>query len=203
MTPVRALLQGPARLLSAPRRLMGMALPARVSVIMAIFLVLLTITAYVGFFLSNDRTHWYEWTRPARVLGILTLVALTPFVLYHTLRLWLEGDASRYPEIDRAWREGNAALAAAGIDLRELPLFLLLGPSDDRMCDRLMKSAGYDLIVSGEPQGARPLRFYADRNGIYLHCAGLGCLGRLTATAGGGRRGDVSAITSTLVAGMG
>ncbi|MCA9148326.1 MAG: hypothetical protein KDA92_03450, partial [Planctomycetales bacterium] len=204
MAPIRALFYAPSRMLSAPRRLMGLALPARVGILAAIFLLLLTITAYVGFFLSNDRTHWYEWTRPGRVLGILTLVALTPVVLYHTLRLWLEGDASRFPEIDRAWQEGIATLESHGIDVREYPLFLILGPSDERMCDRLMGATGYECTVNGEPRGARPLRFYADERGVYLFCAGLGCLGRMASLHGGGRAaGAGPSITSTLVAGQG
>ena len=183
---------------------MGLALPTRVAVLLALFLVLLTITAYTGFFLSNDRAHWSEWTRPSRVLAILVLLVVTPIVLRQALRLWLEGDKSRFPDIDRAWQEGLSLLEQQQLDIRELPLFLLLGGSNDRMCDAVMEAAGYEWLVAGQPQGVWPLRWYANQRAIFVCTPGLGCLSAFSAAAQQATRsqGGTSSITSTLVAGQ-
>ena len=58
---------------------------------------------------------------------IVMLVFLISIVTYFSVKLWLEGELSAFDDIDRAWRAGVAELERHGLDLREIPLFLLLG----------------------------------------------------------------------------
>ncbi len=120
--PFRWLVSWPLKLIGAPRRLMSLELPLRVAVMLAIFLVVLTVTGFVAFFIS-DRAHWYERAQPSYILIVLVLLIAIPIVVYHALRLWLEGDLARFPDLDEAWREGMVALQQNGLDLSQLTLF--------------------------------------------------------------------------------
>jgi hypothetical protein len=176
--PFRWLFGWPLRLIGAPRRLMSLELPMRVAVLLAIVLVVLTVTGFVAFIIS-DSAHWYERARPSYILIVLSLLVAIPIVVYHALRLWLEGDLARFPDIDEAWREGMVALQQNGLDLSQLPLFLILGAPDQRQADNLMRASGMSFIVESLPTGRAPLRWYANDTAIFLFTIGTGCLSRL------------------------
>src|ERR1041385_7978288 len=103
--PFRLLFSAPLAVLSAPRRLMGLALAGRVAVLVAIFLVLCTITAYVAFLFSHKRADYRIWFETWRIIVILGLLVAIPLIVHRALKLWLEGDVSQFPDIDYAWKE--------------------------------------------------------------------------------------------------
>ena len=62
LLPFKLLFRIPAMLITAPQRLMGMALPTRVAVFVAIFLVTCTIVAYTSFALQSDAASCAVWS---------------------------------------------------------------------------------------------------------------------------------------------
>jgi hypothetical protein len=92
-----------------------------------------------------------------------------------------EAEASDFPDIDAAWEEGLSAVNEAGIDLTEAPLFLVLGrPAAPE--EALFAAAQLQLTVKQAPRrGDAPLHVYANRDGIYVTCAGASLLGRQAA----------------------
>ena len=113
LAPLRALLYAPTRLLGSAQRLLGLSLPARVALMLAVFMVLVSIAAFVAWLLTpvEERTDFRVWLEPWHLLVILALLAVIPLMTYWALKLWLEGDVSKYPDIDRAWHEGLQELA--------------------------------------------------------------------------------------------
>ena len=216
-TPVRWLLSLPMWVISSPRRVWGLSLPARAAVL--VFLVLLTCTlAAIGAILwtkqaADIRNYFYNATFPI----VLVLVFVIPIVVYYWLKLWLEGDVSRFPDIDAAWKEGLAALAENGFDPTSLPIFLVIGAPDERLTKSIFKATAFDFVVRDTPAGLAPLRFYADERSLYITCIDTGRLGKLhrLAKAGGGgggkpHGGDVrgtmepsGGVRGTMVAGGG
>jgi hypothetical protein len=100
--------------------------------------------------------------------------------------LWLvwaeEEEVSDFPDIDRAWAEAMRALGEAGIDLQEVPLFLVLGsPAVGE--DFLFEAAQLPFTVKSVPLYAdAPLRIYANRqDGIFVTCTRITRLGRRAA----------------------
>jgi hypothetical protein len=92
------------------------------------------------------------------------------------LLTWQE--ATLFPDIDAAWDEAVAALNRAGIDLTEVPLFLVLGRSEATE-EALFEAASLRLRVRQTPAGVgAPLHVYADADGIYVTCPGASLLGR-------------------------
>lgn len=204
--PFRFVLKGPTYLIAAPRKIWGMKPAMRAAVSLAILMLLCTTAAALAF--------WYAPTaRPGKdyILGWVTVMVLLivalPVSTYYLIRLWLEGDVSKYPDIDQAWDEGVAALAEQGLDVTDLPLFVVLGVANETECAALMAAARVTGPIAGVPRGLAPLRWYASSNAIYLFCTGLGRLGRLSelAAAGGGRGGGAGGganpIAATMVAG--
>ncbi|HEX3726220.1 MAG TPA: hypothetical protein VHV08_08250, partial [Pirellulales bacterium] len=110
-----------------PRKLLGMSLAARAALLIGVFLVCCVVTAYVAFYFSQNRTPWELWWRPGRIAVLTLLVIVIPLVVYQALRLWLEGETSRFPDIDYAWNAGLAELQRHGLVLTEIPIFLVLG----------------------------------------------------------------------------
>jgi hypothetical protein len=78
------------------------------------------------------------------------------------------GEASPYPQLDEAWREGLEALAQAKIDLQEAPVYLLVGGAAERI-DGLVRATGWTWDVPLTPK--RPnsaLRMCATRDAVFI-----------------------------------
>jgi len=103
------------------------------------------------------------------------------------------GEGAEFTDIYDAWQAGMMALKSAGIDIREVPLFLILGRPESGE-DSLFAASQLPLPVRNEPRNpAAPLHFFGNNEGVYITCCGASLTGtyvaQLTATqleAGGG-----------------
>lgn len=200
--PLRAIL-APTRLLGGAQRLLGLSLPARVSIMLAVFMVLAAIAAFVAWLLTpvEERTDFRVWLEPWHLLVILALLAVIPLMTYWALKLWLEGDVSKYPDIDRAWQEGLQELARQGLDLANVPLFVVLGADNESAADRLVAASAQPWLVKSVPDGRAALRWYASEKAVLLAATGVGALSQVNrwgpaspavaAPAPGGLRGTL------------
>ena len=202
------------RLLDSSRRLSGLSLPARVAILTAILLVLVVAFAIVSFiYFTPTRANVWARITPGFCIATAILVLVIPPVLYKALQLWLEGDVSPYPDIDRAWKAGLDELDGLQIDLQQVPLFLVLGASSLRQEKALLDAAKLDLGIREVPAGSAPIHWYAGPNGVYLVCSALGCQSRIAALGGEAMSADRSpaaprqqgggSIRGTVVVGQG
>jgi len=183
--PLRALLYAPSRLISSSRRVAGLSLPARVAIIVWFFLVICAVVTLIAFYHTQDRSFVKAKLTPAFIAVIASLVLLIPIVLYKALKLWLEGESSPFPDIDRAWRAGLAELDRQGLDQSQIPLFLVLGSEGDNQEKALFDASRLNFNARAIPPGPAALHWYANPEAIYLCCTGVGCLSRLAELAAG------------------
>lgn len=179
LAPLRLLLQ-PQKILSLPRRLISISIPAKGAWLTFLFLIVCALTVF-GFWYFNPQRlddSGAFWTR-GKLAVVIPLGLLTPWVVYWALRLWLEGEASPFPDIDEAWRAGVQALAQQGVDLREMPVFLVLGSSGSDLERAVFEASRLDLPIKGVPTGRPALAWYAGPSGVYLVASQVGCLSRL------------------------
>ncbi len=98
--------------------------------------------------------------------------------LYRLFNLDIEPVGSEFPDIDRAWDQAIDALGRADIALDNAPLFLVLGwPSASE--DDFFRAGGIKgpvRQVPGDPTA--PLHITANRDGVWLTCAGACLLGQ-------------------------
>jgi hypothetical protein len=87
-------------------------------------------------------------------------------------------EASDFPDIDQAWDEAIKALDQGSIDITEVPLFLIVGkPAAPE--EAMFAAAQLNLSVKQSPRRAEaPLHVYANRDGVYVTCAGACLSGR-------------------------
>ncbi|MCI0680639.1 MAG: hypothetical protein L0Y71_00930 [Gemmataceae bacterium] len=124
------------------------------------------------------RAPWPELEDYWLVILGLTIYAIS-WILWWIWRLLIDDVPSYHPDIDAAWEEAKAALQTARIDLRNRPLFLILGrpESGER---NLFDAAELKLEVKPTPADPRaPLRVCADNASIFVTCVGVSLLGRL------------------------
>ena len=176
--PLRALLSSPGSISSGARKLASISLAARISFLVAVFLVFAVVA---GYYAAKDDPRFAFWQE--NPYWIPVLVVVIPIVLYYVLRLWLEGEVSRFPDIDYAWKAGIAEMRANGLDLQYTPLFLVLGSPGDLQEKGLFHATQLPLRVREVPTGAAALHWFAEPNGIYLVCTDVGCLSKLAAMA--------------------
>jgi hypothetical protein len=118
--------------------------------------------------------HWYL---PILFLIFLGLVWLGVYLWY----LLTEEDVSDYPDIDAAWKEAMTALVEAGIDLKRVSVFLILGQTaggEDYLFEAAVPSTARPLRVRGAPRRLAPLHVYATEDAVYVTCARCSVLGR-------------------------
>jgi hypothetical protein len=79
-----------------------------------------------------------------------------------------------------AWQAGLKALEENGLEITSIPLFLILGSSDERQEQVLMQNSGQSFRVEGIPRGPAPIHWYANPDCIFLVCSEVGSLSTLS-----------------------
>lgn len=188
--PVRAVqslitaISSPGRFFGSGARLFGLSLPARVSIIVA---VLLVIGVTVHLLLAHFTQHRYLKPLihdPKYLAGTVVLVVLIPLVVYFMVKFWLEGEVSPYQEIDLAWKAGLDELERHGIDITLTPLYLVLGAAGDAQEKAIFEACRMSLNLVGVPQGPAALHWYANPDAIYLVTSQTSALSWLAGNAG-------------------
>ena len=179
--PLRMLVELTMGFVPGSKRMLSLSLPARVALLVAVFLVVCVATAFVAFYQTENRASWNYWVNPVRVTVIAVLLVVIPVVVYQVLRLWLTGVRSRFPDIDEAWRAGLAELQRCGIDLSETPIFLILGSADEALEKAVFGAARLDLRIRDLPQGPAALHWFATGEAVYLALTNTSCLSNLAA----------------------
>ncbi len=175
-TPVRLLFTSPEKLITGPKRLLGLSLPARLAVLAALFLGL---AIAVGIYQRRDKD--VDLLRNLTLLLLMWVVI--PPLIYVVLQVWLEPELAEFEDIDKAWQAGVAELRQNGLELSDLPLFLLLGSAGEFYERDLFDATKLSLTVSQFPQGRSALRWYATAEAIYLVAGDVGRLSLVNSTA--------------------
>ncbi len=177
--PIRALFYAPGRVFSGSKRLARISLPARVAILTTIFLIVCVVVSLIIFAQTEYASFWGAKVGWQFWIAVTALVIVIPIVLYKTLKLWLEGDVSPFPDIDHAWKAGLAELAVHGLSLSETPLFLILGSAGETHEKAIFDASRLSLNVREIPQGPAALHWYANADGVYLVCSDTSSLSRL------------------------
>ena len=194
LTPFRIIFVDlPFKIIQAPRRLVGLSVPARVAFMVAIFLVICVVTERLAYVFNKQMVPWRDSFTWGHWLAILALTAAAPIAVYKALQLWLEGEVSRFPDIDFAWKAGLAELAKNGIDLTETPVFLILGSASEAHEKSVVDGARLRLRMREIPAGPAALHWYANPEGVYIFCTETSALSKL-ANAADKLKSDVTSM---------
>jgi hypothetical protein len=192
-TPIRALFTSPDRLRSAGRRPFRISVPARVAFAVAFVLVVCVIIWLVVVANDPNAARLGTLTKLGYIVGILFLVVVIPILVYKVLRLLTAPDVSPFRDIDLAWAKGTAALEQNGLDLAEIPIFLVLGSADEVHEKCLFEGSGLRLNLGEIPTGPGAIHWYANPEGIYICGTDTGCLSKLAEKAKAGWEKEQSA----------
>lgn len=170
-----------AKIAAIPRRLLALSLPAKVALLLVLFLVFCVATVWAAFMRDPNLVPWrHSWT-VWRLLAVLGLVVAIPPVVYRALRLWLEGEDSRFADIDFAWKAGVEELERGGLHLQNIPIFMVLGSAGESHERGLFNASRLSLRVREAPPGPAALHWYGNPDAIFLVCSDAGLLSRLAA----------------------
>jgi len=100
--PIRMFLDTPSRLMAGSRRLFGISMAARVAILVWLLLIVCATLSVLAFlWMTPERSTVDVKLNFNFFLVVSILIVVIPLVVYQTLRLWMEGDISRFPDIDR------------------------------------------------------------------------------------------------------
>jgi hypothetical protein len=154
-----------SRLVAIPR---SWSVAGRSAVLLALFLVIAAVTVWLIVLFRPSSVPWRHSMTVGHFLAVIGLMIVSPFVFYHAIRLWVEGERSQFPDLEYAWKAGLEALQRNGLSLDSIPVFLILGSSGERQERALLNAAGMGLRVRGVPEGPAPLHWYANSERIYI-----------------------------------
>jgi hypothetical protein len=158
------------------RGFMALSLPARIAWATAFFLtffVLLTLCALL-FSGGSGWTTLQAWWSPGKGLSVIGLVLLVSVLVYYAARLWLHRDGFRFPDIDAAWRAAVEEMERQQIDLRNSPLFLVIGCDGQEQERAIIGDAPVKFLVVSSPSGSGPLHAYAGHDGVFVCLSSIG-----------------------------
>lgn len=196
MAWLAALLTFPFRGLAAlTRRFLGLSLPARIAWSVGVIQLLLCLFTLLLVVMSGGRMAFQSWWTPGKGLLLLLLLLLVPLFVFLALRLWLHQEVSRWRDIEQAWNEAVAELKRQQVDVRNAPLFLVLGTDGRDDEQSLMQMSPTPFVVVAAPPGSAPLHVYAGHDGIFV-C--LSAIGQCCTLAASWRRADAKPPAAAL-----
>jgi len=143
------------------------------------FLIVAIITVVLAIFSSGWIKPWNvvtEWQFIQNWWCGILFLALYAFVrtIHYFYRLLLMEEDSPYPDIDRAWAAGMDALARNGLDIRSIPIFPILGLTEEEEAQFFL-GAKFDarVVAPGIDETPMPLRFHANRESLFISCPGV------------------------------
>lgn len=158
-------------LASIPRLFAALSLAGRIAACVAVFQLLVVLLATLVVIVGDDQQVIEAWRRWDRLAVLAILLVLTPFLVHQAAKLWLEREASRYPDILEAWRGALTELNRQGISLTEVPLFLVVGSSSGDEEERLLAEAPCQFTVSAAPKGDAALHVYGGEDAVFVSLA--------------------------------
>jgi hypothetical protein len=170
----------PLQLVSEAGRFWGLSLPARVAIVTALTLVTAVLTIVIANVIRNSMPELFRQYGWQAGLAVGVLLLLIPLLTYHAVRLWLEGDPARFPDIEAAFAAGLDAMQEVGLDFRNLPVFLVLGVPDEKQSQLLAHASGLKFDKGNVPPGPAPLKWYIGNDAVYLVCCDASQLARLS-----------------------
>jgi hypothetical protein len=179
----------PSRWATIPRKLAQISLPALVAIVVFLFLTAVAIGWRI-YLAGQERTYEAPWF--ARIPLLVVLIILITIIAYYTVKVWIEGEGSPFEDIDRAWQAGIEALERNHFDLRQIPLFLIVGSEGPDQNRVLLGASRLSLTVENVPPGPAALHWYANQDAVYLVCTEVGCISKLAHQA---RQGGVSTVS--------
>ncbi|MCY2977148.1 MAG: hypothetical protein NTU79_00595 [Planctomycetota bacterium] len=180
-TPIRQLFTWFVQCLPGVRVISRWTIPTKWSMMALLFLLLIWVAAFVKHvFEGEEKEGWdsYEWL----VWGVYAppmIAAITIFV-YFFIKLFLKEEVSRFPELDRIWREGLDQADAKEISIVDAPLFLVLGTSQQREVRSMTGLMGIEFAVETPVSVSPPISFFASERGIFVFLNGCNCISRLS-----------------------
>ena len=168
--PLYTVVSSPTWYFSAPGKILGLSVPWRVGAFTGLSLTVIVsvVSALQVYnpdlfgkalqFTTNDRLKYLGLIAPL-VLAFSVLTGLST-------QFWLMGFPRRFPLIDNAWKRGLAELQMEGIELTEVPLFLICGIADTAGATALMQASGLRLGIRPTKSESQPLLWFtADKDG--------------------------------------
>ncbi len=152
-------------------RLTPVTVPGCASCLTSLFLVITVIIAAVIFFTDPDHVPWEHTVGWFRIGMVVALVIAIPMLIGRLIRLWMEGESSRFPDMDFAWNAGLFALGTNGLSIRSIPIYLILGTKSEQQERAIFANANLGMRVEGVPEGPAPIHWYANPDGIYICCS--------------------------------
>ncbi len=170
----------PLLIVSEAGRFWGLSLPARVAIVTALTLLTAVLTIVIVNVIRNSMPELFRQYGWQAGLAVGILLLLIPLLTYHAVRLWLEGDPARFPDIEAAFTAGLDAMQEVGLDFRNLPVFLVIGVPDEKQSQLLAQASGLKFDKGNVPPGPAPLKWYIGSDAVYLVCCDASQLARLS-----------------------
>ncbi|MCA9128404.1 MAG: hypothetical protein KDB22_15060 [Planctomycetales bacterium] len=162
------------------KKLPGVSLPMRLALMTFIFLLIVVTTAVVTYSFSDSATkNYWQWIVAA------LLVFVIPVVVYYLVKISMQKEESKFPDIDRIWATGLDECARQGIYINNVPLFLVQGARDHRQASQLIRASQIPFSVTVPTQEDSDIVFFANSDAIFLFIQGCSCISRLSSAPTG------------------
>jgi hypothetical protein len=158
------------------RGFMALSLASRIAWATLVFLTFFVLLTLCALLLSGG-TGWttlQAWWSPGKGLFVGALVIVVSVLVYYAARLWLQRENSRFPDIDAAWNAALGEMERQQIDLRNSPLFLVLGCDGQEQERAIIGEAPVQFLVTASPAGSAPLHAHAGHDGVFVCLSSIG-----------------------------
>lgn len=156
----------------------NLSLAAMVSMVVAVLLIGLAAIAWVIYATDPTRVAWGDYMTIGRAAGLIALWATTIAVTYMTVRVWMNDVPIGHRPVSEGWKAGEQLLARHGVQLSDLPCFVVLGCPTRHQQEQWFGATGVSTPHPASGQ-APAIDWHLDQDRILIFCRDLGVYGGL------------------------
>ena len=136
------------------------------------FMFLMIIWIAIRFAGSDGDASWQTNLQQSALI-LLIIVAISLGV-YFFVRVLFAPPPSPYPDIDESWTTGLQEIQKAGLNIKNVPIYLVLGLSDTKQIRCFIEGSGKEFDVEGATGAGQTLIWYGSKEHVYIFLADVG-----------------------------
>lgn len=167
----------PPTMIDRVKSRLQLSVAATATVVVGVVLLLVASIAWLVYSLDPSRVAWGDYMSIGQGLSMLALWVLSCLFTYWSVRLWMQQPPVGESALHDSWSRGTNWIASHGVDLKQMPCFVVLGSSSRYWQEQLFEH-GRHLPHSPEDVEA-PIDWVLADDHVLLVCRHVGVYSRL------------------------
>src|SRR6056297_216361 len=189
----------PPPLMTRLRARWNLSLAAVATIVVGAVLVVVALIAWIVYASSPSRVAWGSYLTWQQAVSLFGLWCLSCGLTYWTVRLWMQPVPGGDRRFQASWQAGQRWLAGHGVDLKDMPCFVVLGCRSRHDQEQLFTAGRHATHSTGDADAV--IDWFLTDDCVLLICRQVGLYSQLLQKTKAVRSSSVQAAAEDPLAG--